>query len=614
MTVANINFTKTYTPPPSNAVNLRIGTPDAPDVDPMTAVLLMSKPAPRMYVDAAYESKVNRPTTAEPDMAWQGAQDGDVAVGGGWQLTDPLRVQKAKPWEQALPLHAATADRAQVMDRLNLTRELLWQQGVQVFSNNIAELYNVLTKDDHLRDLPWQQARQLGALSGDGFEQLLPFNKLRTLRWQDALALRSLIAQRYSPALPLGRHVRVPWDITRQPPPGREAGTVTPPVNPPYKPSTNLNFLCKCTFPSPTNIRLNFGKHPCPDSATVETKEVYIIVNELSMKRVSDNTPIELVSASVGIDDNSWCWSFSGAVPYYEFDKIEPGATGPVEVELNINGLLWRLLIEKYNTKELFAKTDVSISGRSVTAWLDDPYAPVRSFAQTTSIGSRAFAEAELTRAGLITGFELDWQLIDALGWQMPANTWSYTNLTPVQVIKAIAEGVGGYVNSHPYEKKLLVQSLYPQPFWEWDAATPALTIPDALVLARGLNWEERPIYNGVYVSGENTGVNDFVRRMGTNGSLQAQMYINPMISDHAASRHKGIQILSSSGKQARVSLDLPMEQALGLVTPGMLIRVQKDASNNWRGLARSTQINADWGDSLTVVQTIELERHYGGL
>lgn len=408
--------------------------------------------------------------------------------------------------------------------------------------------------------------------------------------------------------------MRVPWDITRQPPPGRETGTVTPPVNPPYKPSTNLNFLCKCTFPSPTNISLNFGKHPCPDSATVETKEVYIIVNELSMKRVDDNTPIELVSASVGIDDNSWCWSFSGAVPYYEFDKIEPGATGPVEVELNINGLLWRLLIEKYNTKELFAKTDVSISGRSVTAWLDDPYAPVRSFAQTTSIGSRAFAEAELTRAGLITGFELDWQLIDALGWQMPANTWSYTNLTPVQVIKAIAEGVGGYVNSHPYEKKLLVRSLYPQPFWEWDAATPALTIPDALVLARGLNWEERPIYNGVYVSGENTGVNDFVRRTGTNGALQAQMYINPMISDHAASRHKGIQILSSSGKQARVSLDLPMEQALGLVTPGMLIRVQKDASNNWRGLARSTQINADWGDSLAVVQTIELERHYGGL
>lgn len=614
MTVANINFTKTYTPPPSNAVNLRIGTPDAPDVDPLTAVLLMSKPAPRMYVDASYESRVSRPVTAEPDLLWQGAEGNDVPVGGGWQSTDPMRVQVVKPWQQARPLHTAAADYAQQMDRMSVALGVPWQQGVPVFSRNIAELYNVLSKEDQLKALPWQQARPLSALATGLFEQLLPAHRLVELRWQDARLLQALLRERYSRALPLPRHVRVPWDITRQPPSGREAPVVVPPVNPPYKPSTDLNFMCRCTFPSPPNIRLNFGKHPCPGDVAVETKEVYIIVNELSMKRVDDNTPIELVSASVGIDKSSWCWSFSGAVPYYEFEKIEPGATGPVEVELNINGLLWRLLIEKYNTKELFAKTDVSISGRSVTAWLDDPYAPVRSYSQDATIGSRALAEAELTRAGLVTGFELDWQLIDSLGWLMPANSWSYTDLTPMQVIKAIAEGVGGYVNSHPYEKKVLVRSEYPVPFWEWDAATLNHTIPDALVLARSLDWEERPIYNGVYVSGENTGVNDFIRRMGTNGGMQAQMYINPMITDHAASRHKGIQILSASGKQARVGLDLPMEPALGLITPGMLIRVQKDAATGWRGLVSSTQINADWGDSLTVVQSIELERHYGGL
>ena len=88
------------------------------------------------------------------------------------------------------------------------------------------------------------------------------------------------------------------------------------------------------------------------------------------------------------------------------------------------------------------------------------------------------------------------------------------------------------------------------------------------------------------------------------------------MISDHAAARNKGIAILSASGKQARVGLELPMEPTLGLVTPGMLVQVQKDASNNWRGLVNSTQIGAAWGDndSLTVSQSIELERHYGGL
>jgi hypothetical protein len=311
------------------------------------------------------------------------------------------------------------------------------------------------------------------------------------------------------------------------------------------------------------------------------------------MKRVSDNTPIELVSASVGIDKNSWCWSFSGAVPYTEFEKVEPTATGPVEVELEINGLVWRLLIEKYNTKEVFAKTDISISGRSVTAWLDEPYAPVRSFVQTTTLTSRQFAEAELTRAGLVTGFTLDWQLIDALGWQMPAHTWSYTDLTPVQVIQAIAQGAGGYVNSHPSAKELIVRAEYPRPFWEWAAATADRTIPESLILSRSLDWEERPVYNGVYVSGELTGVNDFVRRTGTNGAMQAPPFVGPMISDHSAARSKGIAILSASGKQARVGLELPMEPTLGLVTPGMLVQVQKDASNNWRGLVNSTQIGA---------------------
>lgn len=614
MTVVDINFTKTYEPPPPDAVNLRIGAVDETEVDPLTAVMLMSKRAPRLVVRAAYDSRVSRPVTSEPDLTWQTAADGDVAVAGGWERPDSLRLAVSKPWQQAKPTNTAAAEFMQAMDCLNTSSVVPWQQGEPLFSNDIAERFGVLLKNDLLKTLAWQQATPFSSFSGDAFTQLLPFNRLVTLRWQYAILLQSLVRQRYSRALHLPRGVRVPWDITRQPPPGRENPTIVPPVDPPYEASTNLNFLCRCTFPSPLNIKLNFGKHPCPDAGVIESKEVYIIVNELSMKRVDDNTPIDIVSASVGIDKDSWCWSFSGAVPYYEFEKIEPGATGPVEVELNINGLVWRLLVEKYNTKELFAKTDISISGRSVTAWLDSPYAPVRSYSQTTAMSSRSLAEAELTRAGLVTGFDLDWDLIDALGWSLPPDTWSYTDLTPVQVIKAIAEGVGGYVNSHPYEKRLLVRSEYPTPFWEWDAATPALTIPEALILSRALDWEEKPLYNGVIVSGENTGVTDFVRRMGTNGSSQAQMYLHAMISDHAASRHKGTQILSSSGKQARVSLDLPMEQALGLVTPGMLIRVQKDSANNWRGLVRSTQINAAWSDSLTVAQTIELERHYGGL
>jgi hypothetical protein len=338
-------------------------------------------------------------------------------------------------------------------------------------------------------------------------------------------------------------------------------------------------------------------------------------VNEVSLKRISDNVPIHFTAVSTGTDDDSWCWSFTASVPYSELEKIEPSASGPVEVELSINGQTWRFAIEGYTDEEEFAKTNITVKGRSLTAYLEDPYAPTRSFKQVTALNSRQFAEAELTRPGLVTGYSLDWQLIDSLGWLMPADTWSYSELTPIQVIQTIAQGAGGYVNSHPVDKQLLVKSKYPAPYWEWSAATGLLTIPRSFVKRQSLEWHEKPAYNGVYVSGENTGVTAFVKRTGTAGEFQAPMFVNQMISAAAAARNKGMSILSAGGKQATVSLDLPMEASLGLVTPGVMVEVTNGGLGTapaWRGIVRSSSVAANWGRGLTVNQSLRVERHYG--
>jgi hypothetical protein len=614
MSTANLNFTVAYTPPASNAVLLKFGAADDVEVDPLTAVLLMSKAAPRMTVGSAYASNVSRPITTTPDMSWQQANDGDVDVDGGWGVADSFRFQTRKPWGLGLPLSSGFSEHSgQLLNSRNPVA-IPWVRTQRLDAEPLSAGFQEMVHTRHLREALWQVAEQLSKGSSDSFVQLSPFKHLKELTWQVAARLAVLHQQAYNVGRWYATQKRLPWQEGRKSPSGRELPPVVPPVNP-YEPSYDLNFLCKCTFPSPLSVLLNFGKHPCPGGGDViADRKVYFIVNTLSLKRVADNTPIELISASVGIDNASWCWSFSGSVPYTEFENIEPTASGPVEVELEINGITWRLLVEKYNSKELFTKTDISISGRSVTAWLENPYAPARSFVQETSLTSRQLAEAELTRAGLVTGFTLDWQLIDALGWQMPANTWSYADMTPVQVIQAIAQGAGGYVNSHRSSKQLIVLPEYPLPYWEWAGATVDKTLPESLIKARSLSWEEKPQYNGVYVSGENTGVTAFVRRTGTDGSTQAQMFVSPMISHQLAARQKGIAILSAGGKQSRVSLDLPMEPTLGLVTPGMLVQVQKDVSNNWRGLVRSTQVQAAWSDGLTITQSIELERHYGGL
>ena len=78
------------------------------------------------------------------------------------------------------------------------------------------------------------------------------------------------------------------------------------------------------------------------------------------------------------------------------------------------------------------------------------------SFSPTAAFTARQLAELELERAGLITGFDLDWQLPD---WLVPAGAWSYESLSPVQVIARLVESVGGTLNAHPQLRRLMAKS-----------------------------------------------------------------------------------------------------------------------------------------------------------
>jgi hypothetical protein len=615
MSIVDLNFTGAYTPPNSNAANLNLGFVGNIAVDPRELAVVMQVAAPTMQITLPYSNNVSRPLEHSPYFEWQTATDTNLQSSADWGLASSERTYKDIPWDIAIQISNQLEERTAQFVNHKVHSVIPWAEAEKLNASDIIGLFKELERDRVFTAIPWQEASHVSKLNSSGFEQLDPIKTAVAIAWQDAQGLNVLRQHAFNVALQNYANFYIPWEEAIHPGAGREAPYV-PPITPPYTPFYNLNFACKCSPQLWSDVKLRFGKTPyCPNNNVVIDRKVYFIVNSLHIKRVIDNIPIEFNSVSVGMDKDSWCWAFNGTIPYTEFDKVEPSNSGPVEIEVEINGLLWRVLVEKYGKKEVFAKTDIQVTGRSVTAYLENPYAPVRSFNQSTAIQSRQFAENELTRAGLITGFSLDWQLIDPLGWLMPANTWSYNDLTPIQVIQNIAQGAGGFVNSHPVQKQLIVLPDYPAPFWEWDAMTANKIIPESLIKARSLDWNEKPAYNGVYVSGENTGVTALVKRTGTAGDFQAPMYVNPMISHASAARNKGIALLSAGGKQARIGLDLPMESALGLVTPGMLIQVQPSGNGTgWKGLARATSISAAWGNGLTVNQSIELERHYGGL
>ena len=241
-----------------------------------------------------------------------------------------------------------------------------------------------------------------------------------------------------------------------------------------------------------------------------------------------------------------------------------------------------------------------------MSAWLAEPYAAARTYTPGAATTARQLAESELARAGLASGFSLDWNIDD---WLVPEGAWSCQNMTPMQVINRIADAAGAYVNSHPSEKSLIVRPRYPLPPWQWAAAAVDKILPPDVVKTLNLDWQEKPVFNAVYVAGERAGIVGHVKRTGTAGDLMAPTVVDGLITAQAAARQRGTAILSDTGRQARVTLEMPLMDEIGLLPPGKFIEVDEDAA--WRGLVRSTGVSADWGDALKIAQTIEVERHY---
>ena len=586
----------------------------AASVPPVDAVFYAEVAAPVLAVAVDYDFNVTRYLTADTGVTFQTAKKHVLLAADDYQNAGLYRDQQGQDWQQSQALSVAANSDYQNTSRETHEQAQNWEAAAQI---------NVITSDSYNTNLPerkasqqvWESAIELTQTADERYTSHIQHKPRLNENWQAAEQLSVAFGFGYDAATWIRLLDRIIWEKSQYTKNGRsidDGGGITP-EPPDYVGTTDLNFICKLKNVDPHNVILNFGAHPCPEQVipTVPSQQVYFIMNDTSLTRVSDGAGIELHSVKIGIDRNSWAWSFSANLPYTEREKVKPNSDGLVEVELNINGNIWRLLVENYDQDLEFVNSDFMISGRSFTAMLDAPRAATRSYVQTSATTSRQLADNELERVSSDLGFSLDWNLIDPLGWAMPANAWSYTNLTPVAAIKQIAEGGGGFLNSHMSARQLLVKPVYPVAPWQWADTDPDLILPYDIVLHENLKWEEKPMYNGVYVQGETAGVRGFVKLTGTAGDYQAPMVVDPMIGDEAAARQRGMTILAAGGKQARVSLDLPMHETIGVIEPSMLLKIT--GNNDWYGLSRSVSISSSIATDgkITTRQTVELERHY---
>lgn len=341
-------------------------------------------------------------------------------------------------------------------------------------------------------------------------------------------------------------------------------------------------------------------------------KGVIFVTNSVSLNRTDDGREIKLLGFSVGIDSNSYCWTFSATVPLSELSKVDTAHEQQIGVDFVCNGNLWRFILDSCEDSIQFGESSLTIKGKSRAMLLAHPYATHRGFKFDTAMSARQIAEAELNRFGVPSGFTLDWQLAGVNGWNVPANTYSYSNRTPINSLQWIAEAAGGFINADMSEDIIHVLANYPIPSWEWAAQTPSIELPMSLITSRSRGRVNKPAYNGVNLYGDNdNGIHALIKRAGTSGGYQPPMVTSDLMTDTAAAISRGEMILSDTGDIGNIGISMPLVADIGVLKPSTLIGVNDGES--WVGMVRGTTITGRLSSNraLEIDQSIDVERHF---
>lgn len=578
--MTDLRFTGVYSPPPGGAVPLRFGAGG----DEFVATPTLGT-ALRGIARAAWRIAVQG-SAGRQALTWRTAAAAGRHTAAPWA---PARAgmggRSILPWRAA----AASGRRAQVSAQqaaaTGTLLQLTAEQGLPVGTLLHLTAAQGWLAAGHSR-MPWQDAHTVRRLVqiGSGVPAVpvwVPVGAGGGVAL--AAAGRSLMP--WAAGLPL---------YSEGGPFTRWESPVPPGPAPCYAPAAALRF----DAPLSGLAHLLFACRHALALVRVPIREVYMIVNTVTLSRLSDGVEIPALGMSLTLDVDSWAWGFSATLPGDALSLVEPPAPGePCLLQAMVNGTPVRVAVESVSRERTFGRSGVRISGRGISAALADPYQPTTIFSAASTLTSQ-----QLLDQALPVGWDAEWGLT---AWSVPGGVWSHQG-TPITAALAIAAAGGGYVQPHDTLQRLRVLPLYPTAPWDWHAATPDLELPSAVVQREAIEWVERPRYNRVYVSGVSAGVLARVTRSGTAGDLVAPMVTDALTTQVDAGRQRGLAILANTGRQAFVTLRLPVLPETGLIRPGKLIRYT-DGASAVTGLSRGLSVDKD---GAALWQSVRIETH----
>ena len=563
---------------------------------------------PPFSARVATDVAVDRPTVGHASNSWQSASAQPFGVAEPYQRGERLASGSQSAWARAASFSTGAVARFSETDRLRSGARAVHQEAVPAIRESLLARHEEMlrTRREGLTGA-YQAAQRLGAVQalGPWQERLRQPRPDTTGRYTTALRRGTGRTFRHQTANALARGWAARYQEAMRPPPGRSL-EAPPPLPPPPCYAPVLPALLVFSAPLSGDGQLLFVCDPVtPTPAAtivVPVRRVYMTVNTLYLRRVVGNLEIPVFSMRLAIDAESWTWTWGATVHGDSLSLLDAGSGPPVEVEARINGATYRLLVERMARDRQFPTSRLQVSGRGRNAVLAAPYADVKAFGNTIDRTAQQLMADALTDNNVAIGWDVAFGLDD---WLVPAGSWAHqgTYLTAVQTIAAAA---AGYVQPHRTANTLRVLPRYPVAPWDWAGVTPDFEIPSSAVVREAIEWVEKPHYNRVYVSGSRSGILAQVTRAGTAGDVLAPMVTDDLIVATAAARQRGTAVLADTGRQAPVSISLPVLSETGVIEPGAFVRYL-DGSTSRMGLVRSLSLESS---GAVPRQTLGVETH----
>ncbi len=393
----------------------------------------------------------------------------------------------------------------------------------------------------------------------------------------------------------------IDWDVARPVYYRKSEIKPFPPTPiPEYVGSTDLNFVCLCHEVDAHNVILNFGVDDCIPA--IPNQNWWYIVNEIEVSRLDNGQKIHVFNGSYRTDRSSWCWSYNLTIPASELSKLDPIVGQPVILKIVVNGYQHLMLLENRTRSRQFASETYTLTGRSVSALLDAPSSPPRAFLQQNERTSVQLAQAEIDRSAY-PDLMLNWQLIDALGWIVPTESFSYGGLTPIKAIQEIAAAGGGFVYSEADSQAITIKPMYKKTYWdpiaigEYD-----ILLPESIVTEQSTDYEVYPDYNGITLTNDKTGQTGQVKRTGTSGDVLYETVNKRLFTSDQVMGSYGKSKLAKAGLVESHTFSMPLTSEIGQCKPADILAFNAEF---W-GVVDSVSVSFTYSK---VTQSVTVER-----